>query len=45
MQRREYARYDDYLGRIVDSADYFERFGDKRAYSRYICLLYTSRCV
>ena len=28
MQRREYARYDDYLGRIVDSADYFERFGD-----------------
>ena len=36
MQRREYARYDDYLGRIVDSADYFERFGDKRAYSRYM---------
>ena len=36
MQRREYARYDDYLGRIVDSADYFERFGDKRGYSRYM---------
>lgn len=36
MQRREYARYDDYLGRIVDSADYFERFGDKRAYARYM---------
>ena len=29
MQRREYARYDD-------CADYFERFGDKRAYARYM---------
>ena len=32
MQRREYARYDHYLGRIVDSADYFARFGDKKGY-------------
>lgn len=36
MQQREYARYDKYLDRIVDSADYFERFGDKRAYRRYM---------
>lgn len=36
MQRREYARYDHYLGRIVDSADYFARFGDKKGYFRYM---------
>lgn len=36
MQQREYGRYDDYLGRIVDSADYFDRFGNKRAYRRYL---------
>ena len=36
MQRREYARYDRYLGRIVDSADYFARFGDKKGYFRYM---------
>lgn len=24
MQQREYGRYDDYLARIVDSADYFD---------------------
>lgn len=36
MQQREYARYENYLGRIVDSADYFERFGDLKGYSRYM---------
>lgn len=36
MQQREYGRYDDYLGRIVDSADYFDRFADKGAYRRYM---------
>ncbi len=36
MQQREYGRYDDYLGRIVDSADYFDRFGDKGSYRRYL---------
>ena len=36
MQQREYGRYDDYVGRIVDSADYFERFADKGAYRRYM---------
>ena len=30
MQRREYARYDDYLGRIVDSADYSEQVRRQR---------------
>lgn len=36
MQQREYGRYDDYLARIVDSADYFDRFADKGAYRRYM---------
>ncbi|MEG1700516.1 MAG: hypothetical protein RR270_04460 [Alistipes sp.] len=36
MQTREYERYTDYLDRIVDSAQYFERFGDKGAYQRYM---------
>ncbi|HIY67789.1 MAG TPA: hypothetical protein H9828_00045 [Candidatus Alistipes intestinigallinarum] len=36
MQQREYGRYDDYVDRIVDSADYFDRFGDKGAYRRYM---------
>lgn len=36
MQQREYGRYDDYLARIVDSTDYFDRFADKRAYRRYM---------
>jgi len=34
MQERQYARYEAYCDRIVDSADYFDRFGDKRAYAR-----------
>ena len=34
MQERQYARYEAYCDRIVDSADYFDRFGDKRAYVR-----------
>lgn len=36
MQERSYARYDDYRARIVDSADYFEAFGNHRAYDRYM---------
>lgn len=36
MQQREYGRYDDYLSRIVDTADYFDKFGNKRAYRRYL---------
>lgn len=36
MQQREYGRYDNYLERIVDSADYFAEFADKRAYRRYM---------
>lgn len=36
MQQREYAQYDRYRSRIVDSADYFHRFGNKRAYRRYV---------
>ena len=36
MQQREYGRYDRYLSRIVDSADYFDRFGDRRAFRRYM---------
>ena len=36
MQQREYGRYDNYLARIVDSADYFDRFADKGAYRRYM---------
>lgn len=36
MQEREYARYGRYRSRIVDSADYYERFGNKRAYGRYV---------
>lgn len=36
MQQREYGRYDDYVDRIVDSADYFDRFADKGAYRRYM---------
>lgn len=34
MQRREYGRYDAYVGRIVDSADYFDRFARQGAYRR-----------
>ncbi len=36
MQEREYAKYDRYLDRIVDSADFFEHFGRKGAYNRYL---------
>ena len=36
MQEREYGRYDAYLGRIVDSADFFDRFADHNAYRRYM---------
>lgn len=36
MQEREYGRYDAYLGRIVDSADFFDRFADHDAYRRYM---------
>lgn len=36
MQERGYARYDAYRARIVDSADYFEAFGNRRAYDRYM---------
>lgn len=36
MQQREYARYGRYRSRIVDSADYFSRFGNRRAYLRYM---------
>lgn len=36
MQEREYDRYADYRSRIVDSADYFDRFGDRRRYDRYM---------
>ena len=34
MQLREYGRYDDYVSRIVDTADYFDRFADHRAYAQ-----------
>ena len=34
LQSRQYARYGDYVGRIVDSADYFRAFGDRRAFLR-----------
>lgn len=34
MQQHEYDRYDAYLGRIVDSADYFDRFGRQGLYRR-----------
>ncbi len=36
MQQQEYDRYARYRSRIVDSADYFDRFGNKRAYNRYM---------
>lgn len=36
MQQREYARYGRYRSRIVDSTEYFDRFGNKRAYRRYV---------
>lgn len=35
-QKREYARFEAYRKKIVDSADYFEKFGDKLAYDRSI---------
>ena len=35
-QEREYARFEAYRGRVVDSADYFERFGDKSIYDHYV---------
>lgn len=43
MQRREYQRYDEYLSRIVDSADYFDRFGNKKAYGRYLTMVARKR--
>lgn len=36
MQLREYDRYSNYLGRIVDSTQYFDRFGDQKSYGRYM---------
>lgn len=36
MQLREYDRYHNYLDRIVDSTQYFDRFGDKKSYGRYM---------
>lgn len=36
MQQRDYGRYDAFLGRIVDSAEYFDRFGRKRRYNRWL---------
>ena len=43
MQERGYARYDAYRARIVDSADYFEAFGNHRAYDRYMQRVARSR--
>lgn len=36
MQQHEYDRYARYRNRIVDSTDYFDRFGNKRAYNRHM---------
>ena len=35
-QEREYARFEAYRDRVVDSADYFDHFGDKSIYDYYI---------
>lgn len=43
QQLRDYERYGKYLGTIVDSADYFEAFGDKESYNAYLSRLYTDR--
>ncbi len=36
MQEGEYNRYERYQNRIVDSADYFERFGQQWAFDAYM---------
>lgn len=36
MQRRQYGEWENYLSHIVDSADYFNRFGNASLYRRWV---------
>ncbi len=43
QQLRDYERYGKYLDGIVDSADYFDAFGDKESYNAYLAELGLTR--